>query len=83
MSERNPISEGESVRASDFFYRVMNAWWKGTLAEERDALLVHPGSAPFFRCAEGYAYGWWLRDLIQNASPLMAGFTISWQEVSN
>ena len=39
-----------------------------------------PGAAPFFRCAEGYAYGWWLRDLIDTATPLLKGFAIPWNQ---
>ena len=35
-----------------------------------------PGYEPFFRCAEGYAYGWWLKELIRTASPLLKGFTL-------
>ena len=36
------------------------------------------GYGPFFRCAESYSYGWWLKDLIQSASPLLRGFTLTW-----
>ena len=35
-----------------------------------------PGAVPFYRCAEGYAYGWWLRDLLENVSPLLKGYTL-------
>lgn len=79
MSARNPISRREKADAAAFFYRVMDDYWRGTLADERDAVKVMPGAGPFFRCAEGYAYGWWLRDLIDTASPLLKGFTIPWK----
>ena len=57
----------------------MDAYWRGELHERREELEAMPGRDPFFRCAEGYAYGWWLRDLIENASPLLRGFTLRWQ----
>ena len=78
MSERNPISQQEKREASDFFYEVMNAYWKGSLCKESASLKAMTGYRSFFRCAEGYAYGWWLKDLIDTASPLLEGFTISW-----
>ena len=77
MSQRNPLSEQEQAMAAGFFYTVMDSFWRGTLAERRDAIEKVDGYEPFFRCAEGYAYGWWLRDLIETASPLMEGFTIT------
>ena len=78
MSERNPLSSKEKKQAAEFFYEVMNAYWKGTLSKDRGALKTMPGYSPFFRCSEGYAYGWWLKDLIDTASPLLEGFRISW-----
>ena len=76
MSARNPIPEEEKASAAGFFFTAMNAFWDGTLSEKRDAILAMPGCEPFFRCAEGYAYGWWLRNLIDSASPLLKGFTL-------
>ena len=78
MSERNPISEEEKGLAAGFFYTAMNAFWDGTLSEKRAAIEAMPGYEPFFRCAEGYAYGWWLKNLIETATPLLKGFTINW-----
>ena len=78
MSERNPITEEEKKNAVGFFYTVMNAFWSGTLSDQRSALEAMPGYEPFFRCAEGYAYGWWLRDLIEKATPLLKGFSLDW-----
>ena len=77
MSVRNPLSQREKNRAAQFFYAAMDAYWRGDLADEREALLTMPGCEPFFRCAEGYAYEWWLRGLIDNAAPELGGFTIS------
>ena len=37
------------------------------------------GAEPFYRCAEGYAYGWWLKDLLENVSPLLKGYTLKWK----
>ena len=76
MSERNPITEEEKGNALGFFYTVMNAFWSGTLSEQRARIEAMPGYEPFFRCAEGYAYGWWLKELIRTASPLLKGFTL-------
>lgn len=76
MSERNPITEEEKGNAVGFFYTVMNAFWSGTLNEQRERIEAMPGYEPFFRCAEGYAYGWWLKELIRTASPLLKGFTL-------
>jgi len=76
MSERNPITEEEKDNAVGFFYTVMNAFWRGTLSEQRERIEAMPGFEPFFRCAEGYAYGWWLKELIRTASPLLKGFTL-------
>ena len=76
MSERNPITEEEKNNAVGFFYTVMNAFWSGTLNEQRERIEAMPGYEPFFRCAEGYAYGWWLKELIRTASPLLKGFTL-------
>ena len=78
MSERNPICQQEKRDASEFFYEVMNAYWKGSLCKESASLKAMPGYHSFFLCAEGYAYGWWLKDLIETASSLLEGFTISW-----
>ena len=76
MSERNPLSAEEKKQAQEFFYRVMDSYWSGTLHDDRAKLEAMPGYAPFFRCAEGYSYGWWLKDLIESASPLLKGFRI-------
>ena len=76
MSARNELSERQQAQAAAFFYAAMNAYWRGTLSKERAALEAMPGYQPFFRCAEGYAYGWWLRDLIETATPELAGFTL-------
>ena len=82
MSGRNPIKTKEKTQAAEFFYEVMNAYWQGALFRERSALKALPGYEPFFRCADGYAYDWWLKDLIENASPLLEGFTIPWADVN-
>ena len=76
MCERNPLSRKEAKQAADFFYAVMDAYWQGTLSDQREALRAMPGYEPFFRCAEGYAYGWWLRELIDDATPLLGGFRL-------
>jgi 3',5'-cyclic AMP phosphodiesterase CpdA len=80
MCVRNPLTHREAKRASAFFYAAMDAYWRGTLAEERETILNMRGCEPFFRCAKGYAYEWWLRDLIENASPQLGGFTIPIQK---
>ena len=56
----------------------MNAYWDGTLSEKRADLEAMPGYEEFFRCAEGYAYGPWLKELIRTAGPELAGFTVPW-----
>ncbi len=76
MSKRNPLTRKEAAQAVDFFYAAMNAYWAGTLYAQREALEAMPGYEPFFRCAEGYAYEWWLRDLIENATPMLGGFRL-------
>ena len=78
MASRNPLREDEVQSASEFFYAVMTAYWDGTLTEKHDQLETMPGCQPFFRCAEGFSYGWWLRDLMETASPLIRGFTLNW-----
>lgn len=80
MCVKNPLTHREARRAAQFFYAVMDAYWRGDLAEERETLLTMRGCEPFFRCAKGYAYEWWLRDLIDNASPQLGGFTIPIQK---
>lgn len=77
MDERNPLTRRETQQAVEFFYAVMDAYWQGDLAAEREALLAMPGCEPFFRCAEGYAYGWWLRKLIDTATPMLGGFRLN------
>ena len=77
MAQRNAITAQEQAAASDFFYAVMRAYWDGTLRARSDSLRTMAGYEPFFRCAEGYSYGWWLKDLMENASPKLAGYTIS------
>ena len=57
----------------------MNAYWDGTLPSRAETLRAAAGYAPFFRCAEGYSYGWWLRDLLDTASPQMKGFSLAWK----
>ena len=76
MSARNPLTEEEKNDAVGFFYTAMNAFWSGTLSEQRERIEAMPGYEPFFRCAESFAYGWWLKELIQTASPLLKGFTL-------
>lgn len=77
MAERNPPTRREKQQAAEFFYAVMDAYWRGDLAAEREALLAMPGCEPFFRCAEGYAYRWWLRELIDTATPMIGGFQLN------
>ena len=77
MSERNPLSAAETQQAEAFFYDVMNSYWQGSLSTDREKLETMPGYEPFFRCAEGYSYAWWLKDLISAASPLLKGFRIA------
>ena len=78
MCERNPLSSQEKALAADFFYRTMDSFWQGSLQEKREDQLAAPGYPYFLRSAEGYAYGWWIRNLIETTSPLMAGFSLSW-----
>ena len=77
MCVRSPLTHRDRRRAAAFFYASMDAYWRGDLAAERETLLAMRVCEPFFRCAEGYAYEWWLRDLIDNASPLLGGFKIT------
>ncbi|MBQ9687325.1 MAG: metallophosphoesterase [Oscillospiraceae bacterium] len=78
MSARNPLTRREGRQAAEFFYAAMDAFWRFELPEQRAALEAMPGYEPFFRCAEGYAYGWWLKDLLANASPLLGGFLLEY-----
>ncbi len=77
MSGKNPLSTKEKKQAEEFFYRVMDSYWRGSLSDERKDLETLEGCEPFFRCAEGYSYGWWLKDLMENASPMLKGFVMS------
>ena len=77
MSERNPLSRREKAQAADFFFETMSAFWDGSLCDRRAELEQMPGYGPFFRCAEGYAYGWWLKDLIETAVPELGGFMLA------
>ena len=78
MSERNPLSAAEQKQAAEFFYRVMDSYWSGNLSRDRETLEAMPGREPFYRCAEGYSYGWWLKDLIETASPMLKGFRLEY-----
>ncbi len=78
MSERNPLTDEEKSFAAGFFYTVMNSFWDGSLSEKRDSLLKMPGYKPFFQCAKGYTYDWWLKELIETAVPELAGFELEW-----
>ncbi len=78
MTERNPLNAKEKELAADFFYEAMKSFWDGSMHRRRAELEAMPGYQPFFRCAEGYAYGWWLKDLIRTASPLLGGFRLEW-----
>jgi len=80
MAQRNPIGKKEQEQAAAFFYAVMDAFWRGELYERREEMRAMPGYDPFFRCAEGYAYGWWLRDLLDNVSPLLKGYTLDMEK---
>ena len=79
MAERNPLSRREKKEATEFFYSVMNAYWEGSLNEKREDLESMPGYESFFRCADGYAYGTWLKELIETAGPELGGFTLPWR----
>ena len=76
MAVKHPTTHRAMKRAADFFYAAMNAYWSGDLANQKETLKAMPGYDPFFRIAEGYAYEWWLRDLIDSASPLLGGFRL-------
>ena len=78
MCVKNPLSSQEKALAAEFFYRTMDSFWQGSLHENREDLLAAPGYPYFLRSSEGYAYGWWLRELIETTSPLLAGFSLSW-----
>ena len=78
MTQRNPLKARETDQAVRFFYATMDAYWNGTLAERRAEIRAMPGYEPFFRGAEGYAYAWWLKDLIETAPPELAGFSLNW-----
>ena len=82
MTQRNPLKARETEQAVRFFYAAMDAYWNGTLAERRAEIRAMPGYEPFFRSAEGYAYAWWLKDLIETAPPELAGFTLEWPEAA-
>ena len=69
MSKRNPLTNKEKKQAAAFFYTAMTAYWDGSLSSRKGELEAMPGYEPFFRCAEGFAYGWWLKDLIETAVP--------------
>lgn len=77
MAERNPLGRRERAQAAEFFFETMSAYWDGSLSARRAELERMPGYEPFFRCAEGYAYGWWLKDLIEQATPELGGFTLA------
>ncbi len=79
MARRNPLTKRETDNAALFYYEAITAFWQGTMPQQREALRKHPGYRSFFKCAKGYAYEWWLRDLMDNASPLLSGFTLNWQ----
>lgn len=76
MAERNPLSAEEEKEAEKFFYRVMDSYWRGNLSADRGKLEALPGCEAFFCCAEGYSYGWWLKDLMETASPMLKGFRL-------
>ena len=76
MVQRNPLGEGEKESAIRFFDAVMSAYWDGSIAARREELKGMEGYGAFFRAAEGFSYGWWLKDLLDTASPKLAGFTI-------
>ena len=78
MAENRGVSGKELLDAETFFYDTLNAYWEGSLAAQRTRLLSLPGSGTFFRCAEGYAYGWWLQDLLDHADRYPAEFSLSW-----
>lgn len=76
MAKKNPLTEEETESAVRFFYTLMDAFWRGALAGEKDAVEQMEGYAPFFRAAEGYSYGWWLKDLLETVSPKLKGYEI-------
>gem|GEM_PF-2612700 len=78
MSEKNPLKHSERNIAAEFFYATMRAYWDGTIAEKSKELKAMPGYSSFFRCAKGFGHGFWLKDLLENASPLLAGFELKY-----
>ena len=77
MAKRNPIGSREKREAEAFFYAVMNALYNGELYDRREEMKAMPGAEAFYRCAEGYAYGWWLKELLENVSPLLKGYKLA------
>ena len=80
MAGRKDLNEADIAQATAFFYAVMDAYWRGAISDEREALEAMPGRVAYFRGAEGYAYDWWLRDLIDNATPRLKGFSVPWRQ---
>ena len=77
MAERDhALKESELELAADFFYQTMDAFWAGTLSRQGEALASVPGYREFFRCADSFTIGRWIREMFESASPLMAGFTL-------
>ena len=76
MAKKNPITEAEMESAVRFFYTLMDAYWRGALFEEKDEIARMEGYDPFFRAAEGYSYGWWLKDLLETVSPKLKGYAL-------
>ena len=76
LAEKRGVSESDTALAADFFYDFLESYWHGTLYYEAEGLMQSAGYAPFMACAEGSSYGPWVQDLLDNASPLLAGFTL-------
>ena len=76
MTERNHFTRKEAEAAAEYFYAVINVYWDESLSEKLADLEAIPGRKPFYKCTEGYAYRWWMKTLIESASPDLAGFTL-------
>lgn len=76
LAEKQGVSQEDAALASDFFYAFLEAYWRGNLADDAEALKQSAGYAPFMACAKGSTYGPWIQDLLEHVSPMLAGFTL-------
>ncbi|MCR5088909.1 MAG: metallophosphoesterase [Oscillospiraceae bacterium] len=79
LASGKAVSKAELSEAVKFFSSFLYAYWHGALYQVSESLQTLPGYTVFSQIASDSSYGPWVRGLLLDASPLLAGFDIPFE----